>query len=150
MLSDAIAVPLTWASLAGIVISFFALLYFYESGYYRHNNKGEQTAHTLRWITMFILAGTLIYSLISMFANEDTRNQTDIQTSVKNKYGITLTQEQTNKLTQLQGEYDTEDQPIYSTGSTTINGKETIALWRDGEITLLEFKNGSLQELGQK
>lgn len=148
MLSDALAVPLAYIALFGILFMIFFIIKYHEN--FRYNYRGSWVATFLQWTMTFALLLSLIYSLVSMYANEDYKTHTTLKNSIETKYGIELTNEQLDALNNLAKEYDEDVQPIYSSGSTKIDGKDMILLWHGEEFYIMEYVDGKLAELKYK
>lgn len=117
--------------------------------HWRKITKIDRTAHILTNTLPFILGIVSIYSLVSIFHYETTlanEKEKTIPETIKTKYNITLTEKQQKELSRLIDEKNYGNK-IYSTGSTTINGKQIIAVWENNQIYLLEFKNGQFVEI---
>lgn len=149
MLSDPVAFTLSWISLAGIFITVFMLFGFYEASY-DYDTMTNRIASALRVAMLIAFIGVLIYSMVSLFANQSHQVYEKISKTAKEKYGIVLTEEENKKLYSLIDDFDETEELLYGSGSTKINGKETIAIWRQNELFLMEYNNGKLEELSAK
>lgn len=145
MLSDALAVPLAYIALFGMLFMIFFIINYHEN--LRYSYRGSWIPTFLQWTMTFALLASLIYSLVSLYVNEDYKTHTTFKTSVEQKYGISMTDEQLDALNNLVKEYDEEGQPIYSSGSTTINGRDMILLWHGEEFYIMEYVDGKMTEL---
>lgn len=149
MLSIQIAYLIFIISLVGIIIILFISLESEGLPYGRKITKIDYIAYILKRILPFIFTITLIYSFISIFHYENTKHEQNIKTvteQVKIKYDITLTEKQQTQL--LENFTETyQNMKLYSSGSTTLDGEEIIAVWKNNELFLLEFKNGQFVEI---
>lgn len=149
MLSDNTATVLVWVALIIGAISIAYLMALYEIYDYRET-RIDKIARRFTWALAIASFAIIFYSIISMVANYDVKTEKAISQSIKEKYSIELNFEQKNELYELIKEIDEENQTLYATGSTKIGDREIIAIWRDKEIFLMEFKNGSLVEIAER
>lgn len=149
MLSEETAHILFWCSFASTVIAIL-VLFVNLDGYNYYTRKIDK-------IALFFVSGLAvfsfviaIYSLISIYYHSETNSYNKVTKAVEEKYDIKITDQQKKDLYDLIYDIDEEEEPLYATGSTIINGKEVIAVWKDDQIFLMEFKNEKLVELPVK
>lgn len=149
MLSENVAIVLSWVSFITAGISIAYLFVLYEVYDYRET-KIDKIARQFTWGLAITSIVIVMYSLVSLFINYDIKTEKEFHQSIKDKYSVTLTAEQENELYELIKELDEDSQILYATGSTKIGDREIIAIWRDKELFLMEFKNGSLVEIAER
>lgn len=146
MLSSSIASFLLFSSFLGSIFAVLFLFTIYESGMYENKKLGK-TATFFAWGATIALLLTVVYSLISLFHSSSFQEETRMREAVKDKYGITLNEKQARDLHDILDEIDEDEEPLYASGSTIVDGREMIAVWKGKKLYLMEFKNGSLVEV---
>lgn len=130
--------------MVGVIILLIVLLNSDISSW-RKITTIDVIAHNSKIVLFIVFILSMIYAFISVFAYEDTLSSQKINTAITSKYEINLTDKQKDELFQYDDALD-DGKQLYSTGSTIIDGKEVIAIWKNNEIFLLEFKNGQWVE----